>query len=391
MLRCSSRTTAGMSSRYSCKEYVLASFMKGKKHAVIPVMAININPMNMDKAEIKICGDTTPLTIVSKGTKAQMNMDKTKFARETGSEEVDLGNFFDDDEKEEKENQEQKQKQKQDDFDFSTSHVRPSPSSQRSTIEKESSKNKPSESYCSSRSSINYTTHDFDTVFNSPSTSRKNQHESDSSIDSSGDDIDEDERKFTITAVKLYWFCLLAPPVVNKKSTDTNDSSEMLHKLLNRKKPPAKKRPKITTTNNDLTIVECTGCRDLREQINKITKRVERVERVIPAVKQYYYQKKDIFGVEASEVKGPRERPTIIIRNLFTISNHVTDYREYLETNSALLRDFIQYRCPGIINMDQTWYEIVKSMASLQNDIKKNSKTKLARQLINAPNDKAVS
>lgn len=68
MLRCSSRTSAGISNRYSSKEYVLASFMKGKKHAIIPMAAININPVNTDKAEIKICGDTTPLTIVSKGS-----------------------------------------------------------------------------------------------------------------------------------------------------------------------------------------------------------------------------------------------------------------------------------------------------------------------------------
>ena len=67
MHRCFFRLTAGMNNRYSSKEYVLASFMKGKKHAVIPVTAININPMKTDKAEVEICDDTTPLTIVSKG------------------------------------------------------------------------------------------------------------------------------------------------------------------------------------------------------------------------------------------------------------------------------------------------------------------------------------
>jgi hypothetical protein len=36
--------------------------------------------------------------------------------------------------------------------------------------------------------------------------------------------------------------------------------------------------------------------------------------------------------------------------------------------------------------MDQTWYEIVRSMASLGNDIKKNSKTKSVRQMANASN-----
>ncbi len=67
MYRCSSRATAGINNRYTSKEYVLASFMKGKRHAVIPLTSINVNPMNTDKAEIKICGDTTPLTIISKG------------------------------------------------------------------------------------------------------------------------------------------------------------------------------------------------------------------------------------------------------------------------------------------------------------------------------------
>ena len=47
-----------------------------------------------------------------------------------------------------------------------------------------------------------------------------------------------------------------------------------------------------------------------------------------------------IFGVEANEVKGPRERPTIIIRHLFTISNHVTDYRQYLEKYADLLKGY---------------------------------------------------
>jgi hypothetical protein len=67
MHRSSSRSTAGINNRYSSKEFVLASFMKGKKHAIIPITSININPINTDKGEIKICGDTTPLTIVAKG------------------------------------------------------------------------------------------------------------------------------------------------------------------------------------------------------------------------------------------------------------------------------------------------------------------------------------
>ncbi|CAF4722722.1 unnamed protein product, partial [Rotaria sp. Silwood2] len=48
---------------------------------------------------------------------------------------------------------------------------------------------------------------------------------------------------------------------------------------------------------------------------------------------------------------------------------------------------FVQYRCPGIINIEQTWNEIIKSMESLENDIKKNSKKKEAQQIVNMPNN----
>lgn len=41
--------------------------------------------------------------------------------------------------------------------------------------------------------------------------------------------------------------------------------------------------------------------------------------------------------------------------------------------------------------MDQTWEEVIKSMASLQNDINKNSKTKLARRMANASDNQQQS
>ncbi|CAF0773384.1 unnamed protein product [Rotaria sordida] len=320
------------------------------------------------------------------GTKAQMHLDKTKYARQTGSEEIDLGNFVDSED--EKENQEQ-------DLDMPTSLVQTLSTPQGSTASKENSNNKLSQSYSSSRSSIIHTTNDkplinFDTVFNSPSTSKKRPHDSESSLDVSENDDDDEE-----------------PRNVIKKQAKHNDSSDMLNRLLNRKKAPARKRKKLASTVIDSTDVECKGCRDLCDVINKLTKRVERVERVVPAVKQFFRQKstgaesssttaplsnieqinlsiKEIFDVEPNQVKGPRDRPTIIIRHLFTISNHVSDYRQYLEKHSNLLKAFLQYRCPGILNMDDTWLEINKSMASLANDIKKNTKTKLARQMANS-------
>ncbi|CAM4839593.1 unnamed protein product [Rotaria magnacalcarata] len=72
----------------------------------------------------------------------------------------------------------------------------------------------------------------------------------------------------------------------------------------------------------------------------------------------------EVFCVEACEVKGSRERSTIIIRHLFTISNHVADYRQYLEKNASLLKAFLQSRCPRIVNIDQTWHEIARHIAN---------------------------
>lgn len=40
---------------------------------------------------------------------------------------------------------------------------------------------------------------------------------------------------------------------------------------------------------------------------------------------------------------------------------------------------FVQYRCPGIIEMKQTWADICKSMTTLESDIKKNAMTKQNR------------
>ncbi|CAF3787006.1 unnamed protein product [Rotaria sordida] len=384
MIRSSSRLTAGINNRYSSKEYVLASFMKGTKHAVIPTTSININPINTEKGEIKICGDRTPLTILARGSKAQMNLNKTKFARETGSEEIDLGQFVDDDD-------EEKENDVCDDFDVSTSLLQTPSTLQASINSKENPMDKPSESYSSSRYSITYAIKDkasidFDKVYNPSSTANKRHHDFDSSLDGSDDDEDE------------------APPIVGKKHPDINDSSKMLNKLISRKKVPAKKKKKTTTIIDDSTAVECKGCSILREELNKFHKRLERVERVIPAVgldtsgttnatpslakiEEINKNIKKFFDVDASTVKGPRERPTIFIRYLFTISNHVTDYRQYLENHADLLKDFVQYRCPGIINIEQTWNEIIKSMGSLGNDIKKNSKKKEARQIVNMPNN----
>ncbi|CAF2810087.1 unnamed protein product, partial [Rotaria sp. Silwood2] len=231
------------------------------------------------------------------GTKAQMHMDKTKFARQTGSEEIDLGNFFDSED--DKENKEQ-------DLYMPTSLLQTLSTPQGSTVSKEYSTDKLSQNNLSSRPTTIYTTNDqplinFDTIFDSPLTSNKRTHDS-SSLDAREEDEDGSSSTTTVPA-------------------------------------------------------------DI-EQINLSIK--------------------EIFNVEANQVKGPRDRPTIIIRNLFTISNHASDYRQYLEKHSNLLKAFLQYRCPGIVNINETWLEVTKSMASLANDIKKNMKTKLARQMANS-------
>lgn len=83
------------------------------------------------------------------GTKAQMHMDKTRFARETGSEEVDLGLFMDDDD-------EEKENDVYEDFDTPTPAMQTLATTQRSTVFKENSMNKSFDVHSSSRSS---TTH----------------------------------------------------------------------------------------------------------------------------------------------------------------------------------------------------------------------------------------
>ncbi|CAF3744588.1 unnamed protein product [Rotaria sp. Silwood1] len=120
-----------------------------------------------------------------KCTKAQMHMDKTKFARQTGSEEIDLGNFFDSED--EKENEES-------DLDMPTSLVQTLSTSQGPAVLKENSTEKLSQSNPSSRPITIHTTNDkplinFDTIFDSPLTSNKRTHDS-SSLDTSEDDED---------------------------------------------------------------------------------------------------------------------------------------------------------------------------------------------------------
>ena len=82
-----------------------------------------------------------------------MNMDKTKFARETGSEEVDLGQFIEEEE-------EEKENDICDDFDAPMSPVRVTSKSHRSTSSKENPTTTTSEIYSSSRSNIMYKTND---------------------------------------------------------------------------------------------------------------------------------------------------------------------------------------------------------------------------------------
>ena len=126
-----------------------------------------------------------------------MNMDKTKFAREHDSEEVDLGHFiYDDKEREEKENE------LLDNFDISTSVMHMSAAEKNSINSKENSMDKLSDSYSSSKCSINQAKKnkpsigkenltlrfleyvyvfsvDFDTVYNTPSIANKRRVESD--------------------------------------------------------------------------------------------------------------------------------------------------------------------------------------------------------------------
>ncbi|CAF3035053.1 unnamed protein product [Rotaria sp. Silwood2] len=325
-----------------------------------------------------------------------MNMDKTKFAREHDSEEIDLGQYIDDDDVDE-----EKENDVHDNFDISTSVLHMSPAKNNSINSKENSMDKLSECYSSSKYNITYTKKnkpsigkgnlalhfleyiyvfsiDFDTVYNTSSTSNKRHVESDSSLDGTS-------------------------RVVKKKRADMNDSSKMLNKLLNRKKPSTKKKNKTTPIIDESKYVT-------REEFDLLSKDhtdlKKSVKRMIPIVKHFRGGKKisldssatntgqttalsnieeinksikKIFRVEASEVTGPRDRPTIVIRHLFRLSNHLGDYLSYLNEHADLLQAFLQYRCPGIIDMKDTWLEVEAAMKTLANDVKKNSKTKEVR------------
>lgn len=196
-------------------------------------------------------------------------MDKTKFARETGSEEVNLGNFIDDDDDdEEDENKEPPE------LEISASPLRMVNSKMIQSA-------KVSENYCSPQPTTSFTTNgrsliynghlylinlnilsiyriDFVAVYSSPLTSRKRHCDMDSSFEAidadedQDDEFDNDESKliFNQDNSKILMLMLLVLCGVNKKSIETNDSSNMLSKLLNRKKAPAKKRKKITSATN---------------------------------------------------------------------------------------------------------------------------------------------
>lgn len=130
-----------------------------------------------------------------------MHMDKTKFAREHGSEEINLDHFVEDDD-------EEKENDVYDNFDMSPSTLCISPVRENSNNSKENSMHKASETYPSCKSSITSTKKnkpiiskenlasdfveyvyicfiDFDTVYNTQSTSDKRRLASDSSLDGS--------------------------------------------------------------------------------------------------------------------------------------------------------------------------------------------------------------
>lgn len=81
--------------------------------------------------------------------------------------------------------------------------------------------------------------------------------------------------------------------------------------------------------------------------------------------------------MEASEVKGSRERPTIVIRSLFTKSNHITDYREYLDKHAAILQSMLanilsndlvtfspKISCNIVVQVSSTWTKPGKRLSN---------------------------
>ncbi|CAF1553491.1 unnamed protein product [Didymodactylos carnosus] len=84
----SKRSTAGKNSKYDERNYMLVSFPKLKKHAMVPSLLVNVDPLDKQNGNIKTNGTRKPLRIICAGSKSEVAERKTRFEQTTESEEV---------------------------------------------------------------------------------------------------------------------------------------------------------------------------------------------------------------------------------------------------------------------------------------------------------------
>ncbi|CAM2727607.1 unnamed protein product [Rotaria socialis] len=75
---------------YQTPMYVLASFSKKKKHAIIPKHQVTIDVIDEQNGSIRSFGFVPPVRIIAEGTRTKCQEKASQFSRNTGSEEIDI-------------------------------------------------------------------------------------------------------------------------------------------------------------------------------------------------------------------------------------------------------------------------------------------------------------
>ncbi|CAF2206233.1 unnamed protein product, partial [Rotaria magnacalcarata] len=76
--------------RYDPSIYVLASFPKKKKHAIIPKHQVTIDVIDEQNGSIRSSDFVQPVRIIAEGTRTKCQEKASQFSRNTGSEEIDI-------------------------------------------------------------------------------------------------------------------------------------------------------------------------------------------------------------------------------------------------------------------------------------------------------------
>ncbi|CAF1338609.1 unnamed protein product [Rotaria magnacalcarata] len=87
-------------SRYDPNIYVLASFPKRNKHAVIPKHQVTIDSIDENNGTIRSSDFIQSIRIIGEGTQAKCQEKATKYSRHRGSEEIEIQQLNNDEDKE---------------------------------------------------------------------------------------------------------------------------------------------------------------------------------------------------------------------------------------------------------------------------------------------------